>query len=111
MTYILLRKVPTTQEEAGTIIVHPLIASTPTKAIIVANDTNIFVLLLHFTFTGDIKLQVYMQPAEKESSAHVIDIAVTYQGYFKIKPNIIAVHRLSGWDTVCLLFCLKRKQL
>ena len=57
----------TTQEEGDTIIIHHLVMSAPTETIIVADDTNIFVLLLHFTFTGDIKSQVYMQPTDKES--------------------------------------------
>ena len=52
------KNLQTSQEEADTIISHDLVAAT--KAIIVANDTKIFVLLLHFTFTGDVKSQVYM---------------------------------------------------
>ena len=50
-----------THEEVGTIIIHHSVASTPMKAITVADDTNIFVLLKHFTFTTDIKSQEYMQ--------------------------------------------------
>ena len=73
-----------TQEEADTTIIHHLVAPASTKAIIVADDTNIFVLLLHFTFTGDIKSQLYMQPTDKQSSALVIDITETYQGDNKI---------------------------
>ena len=95
---------PTTQEEAGTIIIHHLVASTLTKAIIFADCNDIFVLLLHFTFTGDIKSQVHMQPTDKESSAQVIDIAATYESHIKIIPNFLAVHGLSGCDTVSSYF-------
>ena len=45
----------TTQEEADIIIIHHFVASASTKAIIAADDTDIFALLLHFTFTVDIK--------------------------------------------------------
>ena len=91
----------TTQEEADNIIIHHVVASAPTKAIVIAENTSIFVLLLHFTFTGDIKPQVYIQPTDEESSAIVMDIAATYQRHIKITPNIFAAHGLSGCDTVC----------
>ena len=45
----------TTQEEAETIVIHHSATPAATKAIIVADDSDVFVLLLHFTFTGDIK--------------------------------------------------------
>ena len=101
----------TTQEEADTIIIHQLQASAPTKAIIGADETDISVLLLHFTFTGDIKSQVYMQPTDKESSAHVIDIAATYLSHIKIMPNILAAHGLSGCGTVCSYFRIRKKRV
>ena len=66
------------------------------------DGTNIFVLLLHFTFTGEIKSQIYMKSTNKESSTHVIDIAETYEGHIKIMPNIFPAHDLS--NTVCLYF-------
>ena len=75
---------------------HHVVASAPTKAIVIAENTSIFVLLLHFTFTGDIKPQVYIQPTDEESSAIVMDIAATYQRHIKITPNIFAAH-----GTVC----------
>ena len=66
------------------------------------DGTNIFVLLLHFTFTGEIKSEIYMKLTNKESSTHVIDIAETYEGHIKIMPNIFPAHDLS--NTVCLYF-------
>ena len=63
-------------------------------------------------FTGDIKSRVYIQPTDKDSSAHVIDLAATYQGHIKIMPNfVVAAHVLSGCDTVCSYFVIERKQL
>ena len=101
----------TTQEGADTIIIYHLGASRPTKTIIAADGTDIFVLLLHFTFTGEIKSQVHLQPTDKESSVHVTGIAATYQTHIKIMPNILAAHGLSGCDTVCSYFGIGKKQL
>ena len=92
-----------THEEAGTVIIHHS-ASTPMKAITVADDTNIFVLLKHFTFTADIKSQESMQSTDKESLTHVTNIAATYQGHIKIMPNIFAAHGLPGCNKVCSYF-------
>ena len=69
----------TTHEEADTIVIHQLVASSPKKAIVVADDTDIFVSLLHFKLTGDIQSEVYVQPTDKDSWLHVIDINATYQ--------------------------------
>ena len=86
-------------------------ASSPTKTSSAADDTNIFVLLLHFTFTGDIKSQVHLQPTDKESSVHVIGIAATYQSHIETMLNILAAHGLSGYDTVYSYFGIGKKQL
>ena len=51
-------KLQTPLKEAVTIILHHL-------AITVTNGTDVFILLLHFTFTGDMKSEVYMQPRDK----------------------------------------------
>ena len=101
------KNLQTSQEEAGTIIIHHLVAAT--KAIIVANGTKIFVLLLHFTFTGDVKSRVYMQPTDKESSAHIMDKAITYQRHIEIMPTILVLHGLSGCDTICSYFVTGKK--
>ena len=50
-----------------------------------------------------------MQPTDKESSAHVADIAASYQGHTKITQNILAGHGLSGCDTVCSNFGIGKK--
>ena len=99
----------TAQEEAETIIIHHSVAPAATKAIIVADDSDVFVLLLHFAFTGDIKSQVYMQPTDKESSAHIIGIATTYQNHIKSISNIFLAHGLSECDAVCSYFGIGKK--
>ena len=106
------KNVQTTQEEAENITTHHLVESAPAKAITAADDTDNFVLLLHFTFTSNIKSQVYMQPTDKESLAHVIEswhIATAYQSHIKIMPNVLAAFGLSGCDTVCSYFGIGKK--
>ena len=95
-------KLQAPQKEAVTIILHHL-------AITVANGTDIFMLLLHFTFTGDIKSEVYMQPRDKELSARSVNITAASQSHIKIMPNILAAHGLSGYDTVCSYFGIGKK--
>ena len=84
-------------------------ASAPVKAIVIADDTDVFVLLLYFTYTGDIQSEVYMQPTDKDSSARVTDISATYQSHTSIIPNLLAAHGLSGCDTVCAYFGIGKK--
>ena len=50
-----------------------------------------------------------MQPTDKESSVHVIDIAANYQSHIKIMPNILETHGLSGFDAVCSYFGIGKK--
>ena len=96
-------KLQAPQKEVVTIILHHL-------AITVANGTDIFMLLLHFTFTGDIKSEVYMQPRDKELSARSVNITAASQSHIKIMRNILAAHGLSGYDTVCSYFGIGKKK-
>ena len=50
----------TTHEEADTIIVQQVADVPSQKALVVADDTDMFVLLLHFCHSGDISLHVMM---------------------------------------------------
>ena len=101
----------TTQEEADTIIVQQLIIAAPQKAIVVADDTDIFVLLLHFCHTGEIRSKTYMQRTDKGSSSKVMDIAATLANHKPIIPNLLAAHGLTGCDTVASYFGLGKKEL
>ena len=73
----------TTHEEANTIVIQQLVVFAPKNAIGVADDTDIFVLLLHFNFTGDIQSE--------------------------IMPNLLAAQGLSGCDTAGP-YCTKGKK-
>ena len=50
----------TAQEEADTIIVQQVAGVKSHTVLVVADDTDIFVLLLHFCYHGDITSQVMM---------------------------------------------------
>ena len=50
----------TTHEEANTIVIQQLVVSAPKNAIGVADDTDMFVLQLHFSFTGDIQSEMFI---------------------------------------------------
>ena len=94
----------TTHEEADTILIHQVAVTNLQKSVVISDDTDVFVLLLHFSFTGDIKGQVYMQPTSNESSINVIDINATYEKHKTIARNVLAAHALSGCDTVGTTF-------
>ena len=92
----------TTQEEADTILIHQVSLMGPGKAVVVADDTDVFVLLLHFVFTGDIKAAVIMESTSIDNN--VIDINATAQKHSDIIPNLLAAHVISGCDTVASTF-------
>ena len=50
----------TTQEKAYTILIHQVSVMGPGNAVVICDDTDVFVLLLHFVSTGDIKSHVLM---------------------------------------------------
>ena len=88
-----------TQEEADTILIHQVTVMGPGKAVVICDDTDVFVLLLHFVHTGDIKAHVVMQPTSLDSN-YITDINATCEKHKVIVPNILAAHALSGCDTV-----------
>ena len=69
------------------------------KAVVISDDTDVFVLLLHFISTGDIKAKVLMQPTSANADK-VIGIAATYHKHISIMPNILPAHALPRCDTV-----------
>ena len=87
-----------TQEEADTILVHQVSLLGPVKAIVIADDTDVFVLLLHFIWSSDVKAHVIMQPTPYD--ANVTDINATLTKNVDIAPNLLAAHAISGCDTI-----------
>ena len=65
------------QGEADTILIHKVAAIGPGKTAVISDDTDVFVLLLHFISTSDIKANVLMQPTSAGSDK-VIGITATF---------------------------------
>ena len=89
----------TNQEESNTILIHQVAAMGPGKVVVISDDTDVFVLPLHYISTGDIKVNVLMQLTSADSDK-VMDITATYHKYISFTPNTLAAHTLSGCDTV-----------
>ena len=92
----------TTQEEADRIIVQQLSGVRGRAALVVADDTDIFVLLLHFIWNGSITCPVMM--ASPIRNRTMTDINATATKHDTIMPNLIATHGLTGCDTVATYF-------
>ena len=69
---------------------------------IVADDTDVFVLLCHFIFSGQISGQVKMISPVKGRA--VIDMNKTVQSNIEIMPDLLAAHGITGCDTVAIYF-------
>ena len=69
---------------------------------VIADDTNVFVLLLHFKHAdllGDGR--IYMESLYQRG---VIDIAATVEKNRSFIPALLAAHALSGWDIVATYY-------
>ena len=67
----------TTQEEAYTMIAQQVAEVKAKKVLVVADDTDIFVLLLHFCCQGDIPASTYVLMVSPIRGRAVIDINAT----------------------------------
>ena len=59
-----------------TISIYQFATMVPGNAVVISEDTDVFVLLLNFISTGDIETNVLMQPTSADCD-EVIDIAAT----------------------------------
>ena len=67
--------------------------------VVVADDTDVFALLLHYRHCGAINAgNVYLESPLKGRA--VIDIDATVQENMSIIPGLLAAHALTGCDTV-----------
>ena len=96
----------TSYEEADNIIVQQVLScaaeNAESKIIVVADDTNVFVLLLHYHHMANIKNVVLMESPIKGRA--VVDIGKTVQKHSEIVEGILPVHALYGCDTVASYF-------
>ena len=76
----------------------------PQKALAVADDTDVFVLLLHFCCKEDIPASMSVLMISPIHGRSVIDINATVNQHHYIIPNLLATHGLTGCDTVAPYF-------
>ena len=92
-----------TQEEADTILVCQVHSEQDARTfVVVADDTDIFLLLLHFVYSRDITCKVYMLSPSR--GRHAVDINSTVQQHQTIISDVLAAHALTGCDTVASYF-------
>ena len=93
-----------THEEADVILVNQAVHAAKNKVSgvkVIADDTDIFVLLLHFYLQENLSCDFVMAST---SSRRLIDVKETVSKHKKIIPNILSAHALSGCDTVSGLY-------
>ena len=86
-----------THEEADTMIIQQVASVGAAHILVVADDTDVFVLLCHFVFHGDITGHMMMISPIRGRT--VIDINASVDNYRAIMGHILAVHGLTGCDT------------
>ena len=75
------------------------------KVLVVADDTDIFVLLLHLCCQGDIPASTYLcSDGITSRGCAVIDINATVDLHRDIIPDVLAAHGLTGCDRVATYF-------
>jgi len=96
----------TSHEEADIIIVQQALkcASEASKLSVVSDDTDVFVLLVHFYKKANLTLQLTMESPSKEKT--IVDIKQTVVKHDKIVNELLPAHALSGCDTVACYFGL-----
>ncbi|KAG1656584.1 hypothetical protein GQR58_023837 [Nymphon striatum] len=88
----------TTQEESDTLIIQQVAHVTDSTVLVVADDTDIFILLLYFCHSGDISSKVLMvSPVQGRA---VLDINAAVEVHKLIIPDLLAAHGLTECDTV-----------
>ena len=95
----------TFHEEANMIMVQQMaqIAQSGAKSIsVISDDTDVFVLLLHFY--AELDLTCGLRMVATGSDRTVIDIAATVKEHSDVVTNLLAMHGLSGCDTIAQLF-------
>ena len=92
----------TTHEEADVIIIQQLLSITNEEETctikVIADDTDVFVLLLYYYNKYNLDCCIVMEEASKERKC--VDIKATVQKHKQIIPSLPSAHSLSGCDTV-----------
>ena len=91
-------------EEADVILVNQAVHAAKigvSGVKVIADDTDIFVLLLHFYLQENLSCDFVMAST---SSRKLIDIKETVAKHKNVISNIVSAHALSGCDTVSGLY-------
>ena len=91
-----------THEEADTLIIFQVAYVGANTSVIIADDTDVFVLLLHFQHFNYIRGKIIMESPVKDRA--VIDMNATVDRHRDIIPELLATHGLTGCDTVASYF-------
>ena len=86
-----------THEEADTMIIQQVVYIGSAHVLVVADDTDVFVLLCHFVFHGDITGHIMMIFPIRGRT--VIDNNASVDNNRAIVGHPLAVHGLTGCDT------------
>lgn len=87
-------------EEADTMLIQQVASVGVANALVVADDTDVFVLLCHFVFNRDITGHVMMTSPIRGRT--VIDINASVDKNRTIMDDLLAAHGLTGCDTVAM---------
>ena len=85
-------------------IVQQIADVKPQKALVVADDTDVFVLLLHFCCKEDIPASMSVLMISPIHGRSMIDINATVNQHRDIISNLLAAHGLTGCDAVAPYF-------
>ena len=91
-----------THEEADTISIQQVARVEVGTVLVIAYDTDIFILLLHFCHLGNIFCNVLI--VSLIQGRVVLDIKASAEKHKAVLPDLLAGHCLSGCDTVASHF-------
>ena len=95
-----------THEEGDTVIVDQIVKEKAAKVLVVADVTDVCILLCHFVFSGDITGHILIESPIKGRA--LIDINQSVDGNLKIMYNILATHGI--WLCHCGTILWHRKR-
>ncbi|KAJ8870229.1 hypothetical protein PR048_029246 [Dryococelus australis] len=102
----------TIHEEADTIIIQQMIAvsrENPEVISFVSDDTDVFVLLLHYYQECNVSACVLMESPVQERT--IVDIGQTVRKHSSVISELLPANALSGCDTVACYFGIGKGQL
>ncbi|MEL7308361.1 MAG: hypothetical protein AAGK05_11175 [Pseudomonadota bacterium] len=95
----------TSHEEADIIIAQQMLLAakeSPASITIISDDTDVFVLILHYYQTEGLSCAVLMESPVRDRA--IVDIGMTVAKHIDIIPELLAAHALTGCDTVACFY-------